>query len=79
MNSWFNYEDIANALSYGLLTDYGRVVGDSKFRTSTFYFSNNSGYMKFEKLVCGLHAFDMTHLKNKKKLIVGIFICTNSF
>jgi len=37
MTVWFNSKTISNVLSYALLTDTGRVVGDSAEHPSIFY------------------------------------------
>ena len=47
MSVWSNEDAIANILSCGLLSYYGRVFGESKFCVSMFYYSENSEWMEF--------------------------------
>ena len=42
-NVWLNDEEIANALSYGLLAKHSRSTGDSEYDTPIFYYSKPSG------------------------------------
>ena len=62
----YNKSAIANVLSYGLLADDGRVAGDSKYHSSIFYYSDEIGWIEFEKLGCGLYAFDTENSKTNK-------------
>jgi len=66
LDAWYNPDRLANVLSYGLLTDYGRVVANSDLHSSIFYFSDDHGWMEFENLGCSLYAFDTRNPKTNK-------------
>jgi len=71
MDVWFNPKGLANVLSYGLLTNIGRVVGDSYYHSSIFYHKNGHGWIEFEKLGCGLYAFDTRRPKTNKPSFIS--------
>ena len=70
----FNENVIASVLSYGLLADHGKVVGDSEHHSPTLCHCKASGWTEFEKLGCRLRAFDATNPKTSEPELLDCFL-----